>query len=218
MIQQNIVQPSNSSWASPVVLVKKKNGKMRFCVDYRKVNSVTKRDSYPLPRIDEILDSLEGSKWFTSLDLASGYWQVEMDPKDKEKTAFITTQGLFEFNVMPFGLMNAPGTFQRLMDRVLQEVKGKFVLVYLDDINIYSKTFEEHLEHLNDVFKRLRAAGLKLGQEKCSFCKSKLIFLGHTISSNGVVPDPAKIEKVQNFPIPRNITELRGFIGLASYY
>jgi hypothetical protein len=153
-----------------------------------------------------------------SLDLASGYWQVGMDPRDRDKTAFITKQGTFEFNVMPFGLTNAPATFQRVMDKIFYEVKEKYVLVYLDDINIYSTSFEEHLEHLQDVFNRLREAGLKLGPDKCHFCKRELGFLGHVISAEGIAPDPAKVDKVQNFPVPTNLTELRGFIGLASYY
>jgi hypothetical protein len=218
MLEQGIITPSKSPWTSPVVLVAKKNGKTRFCVDYRKLNAITKKDAYPLPRIDEILDSMYNAKWFSSLDLASGYWQVGMDPRDRDKTAFITKQGTYEFNVMPFGLTNAPATFQRLMDKIFYEVKEKYVLVYLDDINIYSTTFEEHLEHLQDVFDRLREAGLKLGPDKCHFCKTELAFLGHSISDKGIAPDPAKIEKVQNFLIPTNLTELRGFIGLASYY
>jgi hypothetical protein len=218
MLDQGIIRPSTGPWSSPIVLVKKKNGKMRFCVDYRKLNKVTKRDAYPLPRIDEILDSLGNAKWFTSLDLASGYWQVEMNERDKEKTAFITRQGTFEFNVMPFGLTNAPATFQRLMDRVFYDIKDKYVLVYLDDINIYSTTFEEHLEHLQEVLGRFRQANLKLNLEKCHFCKKELAFLGHIINGEGIRPDPAKVDKVKNFPVPTNTTELRGFIGLASYY
>ena len=218
MMEQGIIRPSSSPWASPIVLVKKKNGKMRFCVDYRKVNKITKRDAYPLPRIDEILDSLGKAKWFTSLDLASGYWQVEMNETDREKTAFVTKQGIFEFNVMPFGLTNAPATFQRLMDRVFYDIKDKYVLVYLDDVTIYSSTFEEHIQHLKEVLERFRRANLKLNLDKCHFCKKEISFLKHLVSEEGIKPDPTKVNKVKNFPMPINTTELRGFIGLASYY
>jgi hypothetical protein len=150
-------------------LVKKKNGKLRFCIDYRKLNKVTKKDAYPLPRVDEMLDTLSGSKWFSTLDLASGYWQVLMHRNDREKTAFVTRFGTYEFNVMPFGLCNAPATFQRLMDRVYKEIAWKFVVVYLDDTIIYSRTFDDHLKHLREVFTRIRKAGLRLNLEKCKF-------------------------------------------------
>src|SRR5215213_4622256 len=152
MLENGIIRESTSSWASPIVVVKKKNNKLRFCVDYRKVNACTEQDKYPLPLIADIFDSLEGSKYFSSLDLASGYWQMEVAEEDKKKTAFISKHGLYEFNRMPFGLTNAPASFQRLMNKVLKNENGKFVVVYLDDINIYSKSFEEHLEHLEIVF------------------------------------------------------------------
>jgi hypothetical protein len=218
MLQQGLIEKSKGPWAFPVVLVRKKNGKLRFCVDYRPLNKVTKRDEYSLPRIDDMMDSLGGSAWFTSLDLASGYWQVEMDPRDKEKTAFITQFGTYQFTVMPFGLCNAPATFQRLMDDVLQDLLWDFVVVYLDDLNIFSRTFEEHLTHLRTVFDRLKQAGLKLNPEMCRFVSPELTFLGHVIDKQGIRTDPDKIEKVKNFPEPKNLTQLRGFLGLASYY
>jgi len=152
MMKHKLIRPSNSPWTSPVVLVKKKNGKLRFCVDYRKLNNITKKDAYPLPRIDEMLNTLTESHWFSTLDLASGYWQVAMHPRDKEKTAFVTRYGTYEFNVMPFGLCNAPATFQRLMDRVYDGIAWKFVVVYLDDTIVYSRTFDDHLKHLDEVF------------------------------------------------------------------
>jgi hypothetical protein len=218
MLKKGLIKRSKSPWASPVVLVKKKNGKLRFCVDYRKLNTETRKDAYPIPRIEDMLDALRDAKWFTTLDLASGYWQVEMDPKDQDKTAFITKQGTYEFTVMPFGLTNAPATFQRLMDQVLNDMLYQGVIVYLDDINIYAKTFDEHLEKLEKVFQRLRAAGLKLGPDKCHFLQPKLEFLGHIVSEEGIMADPAKIEKVKNFPRPTTRTKVRSFLGLASYY
>lgn len=218
LLNDNMIKPSQSPWASPVVVVMKKNGKQRLCVDYRRLNAVTKKDSYPLPRIDDIFDSLTDAKWFSSLDLASGYWQVGMATADREKTAFVTKFGTFEFNVMPFGLTNAPATFQRLMDVMMHDAIGKFVLVYLDDINVYSKTFEEHLEHLQWVFDRLRLANLGCRPEKCEFVRQKLKFLGHEISAEGLSPDPDKVDKIKNCPMPKNVTQLRSFLGLASYY
>ena len=139
MLKQDLIQPSKSPWSFPILIVKKKNGQLRFCVNYKPLNDVTKKDNYPLPRIDEILDSLNEAQWFTTLDLASEYWQIKMRPEDQEKTAFITKYGTYEFKVMPFGLCNAPATFQRIMDKVLGELKNKFVMVYLDDVIIYSK-------------------------------------------------------------------------------
>ena len=219
MLYHKIIRPStNSEWASPVILVPKKNGKLRFCVDYRQLNRITKKDNYPLPRIDEILDSLGKAKWFTSLDLASGYWQVEMREEDKSKTAFISRNGTYKFNVMPFGLCNAPGTFQRCMDTVLRDILWKYALVYLDDVTAFSQTFEEHLQHLETIFKRIEAAGLKINPDKCHFGAHSLQFLGHIISDQGILPDPTKIEAVKNYPQPQNLTQLRAFLGLASYY
>ncbi|CAJ0648430.1 9416_t:CDS:2, partial [Entrophospora sp. SA101] len=218
MLENGIIRESTSSWASPIVVVKKKNNKLRFCVDYRKLNAYTEQDKYPLPLIADIFDSLEGSKYFSSLDLASGYWQMEVAEEDKKKTAFISKHGLYEFNRMPFGLTNAPASFQRLMNKVLSKEIGRFVVVYLDDINIYSKSFEEHLEHLEIVFSRLRQAGLKLGKDKCSFAKTQLEFLGHIVGRDGLQPDPKKVEKVRDWPTPKTVKEIRSFLGLASYY
>ena len=218
MEKDRIIRKPESSWNSPVVLVKKKNGKLQFCVNYRKLNSITKKDTYSLSHIDEILDNLRKAKWFTSLDLTSGYWQVQVKEEDKEKTAFITKYGLYEFNVMPFGLCNAPSTFQRLMDVVLSSVLWKYAMVYIDDVNIYSESFEQHLEHLNEVFKLIKKANLRINPEKYHFCTNKMQFLGHIVGIDRIKPDLQKVEKLEKLPSPKNITQLRAFIGLASYY
>ena len=218
MLEQDLIQPSKSPWSFPVVVVKKKNGKNRFCVNYKPLNDITKKDSYPLPRIDEILDGLQNAQWFTTLDLASGYWQIKVRPEDQEKTAFTTKFGIYEFKVMPFGLCNAPATFQRTMDYVLGDIKGKFVMVYLDDVIIYSKTFEDHMIHLKEVLKRIEDAQLRLKAEKCYFAASELQFLGHVVGKNGIEPDPEKVEKIVNYSSPTNLRDLRGALGLFSYY
>jgi hypothetical protein len=172
----------------------------------------------PLPRIDESLYQLKGAKWFSTLDLNAGYWQVELDPKDKHKTAFATRQGLYEFNVMPFGLCNAPATFERLMETVLSGLQWQICLIYLDDVIVYGKTFEEMLSNLKQVFQKLRSAGLKLKARKCTLFAKQVKYLGHFISENGVETDPEKIEAVVRWPEPVNKTQVRSFLGLCSYY
>ena len=218
MLDRGVIQPSDSPWASPVVLVPKKDGSLRFCIDYRRVNAVTRKDAYPLPRVDDTLDTLAGSKWFSTLDMLSGYWQVEVHPDDREKTAFCTPEGLFEFRVMPFGLCNAPATFQRLMDAVLAGLQWSACLVYIDDLVIPGKTFTEHLNHLRQVFERLREAGLKLKSSKCNLCLLKVGFLGHVVSADGVQTDPQKTERVASWPTPSSKREVQQFLGLANYY
>lgn len=218
MLENGIIRKSKSPWTSPVVIVPKPDGSNRFCTDYRKLNTITKKDNHPLPRTDEMIEKFAGSQWFSSIDLASGYWQVEMDERDKEKTAFITSEGIYEYNVMPFGLCNAPATFQRLMHGVLGDLIYTKAPVYIDDINTHSKTFEQHLEDLQEVFDKIRKAGLKLKLEKCNFCMPEVKFLGHVVGRDGIKTSEKLIEKIKNYPKPKNITELRGFIGLASYY
>lgn len=219
MLEAKIIRPSSSPWASPVVIVGKKGGDKRLCIDYRKLNAVTKVDAYPLPRIDDLLDQLGGAQWFSTLDLASGYWQVTMHPESVEKTAFITPNGLYEFLVMPFGLNNAPGTFQRLMNWVLRDFLGIFVAVYLDDVIIYTKgSYEQHLDHLQQVFILLREANLKIKLKKCSLCFPSLSFLGYTVGRGGIHTDPEKIQKIKDFPIPTSLRTLRAALGLFGYY
>ena len=218
MLSAGVIEPSCSPWSSPIVLVRKKDGSLRFCIDFRKVNEVTVKDSYPLPRIDDTLDMLGGATWFSTLDLASGYWQIEVEAADRDKTAFSTHQGLFQFKVMPFGLCNAPATFERLMDKVLGGLKWESCLVYLDDVIVYGKTFPEHIGRLEDVIKRLGEAGLKLSPKKCQLFKHEVTFLGHVVSSEGIHTDPEKIRAVTSWTRPTNVRDVRGFVGLCSYY
>lgn len=218
MLESGVIRESTSPWAAPVVMVKKKDGSWRFCVDYRKLNAITHKDAFPLPRIEETLTTLTKSCWFSTLDLASGYWQVGMDPKDREKTAFTTPIGLYEFDRMPFGLCNAPATFQRLMQHCLSGQVTESVLVYLDDIIVYSPDFSSHLQHLDAVFARLWNHGLKLRPDKCKLLQKEVKFLGHVVDDRGVRPDPEKVSAVQECRIPATVRQVRAFLGLAGYY
>ena len=218
MLEEKIIEPSKSPWASPVVLISKKDGSVRFCIDYRKLNLLTTKDVYPLPRIDDSLAALSGGKFFSTLDLTSGYHQIRMDPKSKDKTAFITGGGLYQYIVMPFGLTNSPATFQRFMDAVLAGYKWKFLLVYMDDICVFSSTFDEHIAELKLVFDRLRESRLKLKPSKCHFCQTKIKFLGHVVTNEGILPDPNKVKAVNNIPLPTNVKKLQSFLGLVGYY
>ena len=201
-----------------MVIVKKKDGSLRFCVDFRQLNAATVKDAHPIPRIDDLLNALHGARWFTTLDLKSRYWQVPIQEQDKEKTAFRTSCGqLFEFNQVPFGLCNAPATFSRLMDRVLAGLHWETCLFYLDDI-MFAVTWEEHLARLRQVFKRLQQAKLKLGAEKCTFAANEVSYLGHRVTTEGLLPDPALLKAIRNIEPPRNGSEARSFLGLACYY
>ena len=218
LLEKDVITPSKSPWASGIVLVKKKDGSKRFCIDYRRLNDVTIKDAYPLPRIDESLDQLAGSKWFSCLDMNSGYWQVELNPEDRKKTAFISRKGLFEFKVLPFGLCNAPATFERLVEIVLAGLHWETCLVYLDDIIVCGRTFEDMVKNLDAVFARLQGAGLKLKARKCQLFSKRVEFLGHIISEDGISTDPKKTECVRNWPAPTNVKEVRSFLGFCSYY
>ena len=220
MLENGVIEESSSPWASPIVLVRKKDGSLRFCVDYRKLNGVTRKDVFPLPRIDDLLDQLAGKKIFSTLDAKSGYWQIRMSEESKAKTAFATMSGLYEFKVMPFGLCNAPATFQRLMQKVLSGLGSgdPFCEVFIDDIIVFSDTIEEHLEHLRMLFARLRRIGLKLHPGKCTFARREVLYLGHVISAEGIGPNPEKVEAVKRFPVPTSVKGVRQFLGLASYY
>ncbi|KAL2093598.1 hypothetical protein ACEWY4_010910 [Coilia grayii] len=218
MLDSGVVKESASPWAAPVVLAKKKDGSLRFCVDYRKLNAVTHKDSFPLPRIEESLTSLSKSEWYSTLDLASGYWQVEVAPEDQEKTAFATPFGLYQFERMPFGLCNAPATFQRLMQRCLGAQVHDYLLIYLDDVIVYSPSFQSHLNHLEQVFARLHNYGLKLQPRKCRLFQRHVAYLGHIVSKEGVATDPDKTRVVRDWAVPSTVKQVRSFLGFAGYY
>ncbi|XP_041439585.1 uncharacterized protein LOC121400486 [Xenopus laevis] len=217
MLALGIITPSHSPWASPVVLVPKKDGSTRFCVDYRRLNDVTTTDAYPMPRVDELLDRLVNAKYLTTLDLSRGYWQIPLAPSAQEKSAFITPFGLFQFTVMPFGMKNAPATFQRLVNRLLDGMQD-FAQAYLDDIAVFSQTWEEHMQHLQRVLTQIQNAGLTLKAEKCHLAMAEVQYLGHRVGSGQLRPDPAKVEAICQWPIPKTQKQVLAFLGTAGYY
>ena len=214
MLSGGQIEPSKSPWSAPVVLVTKKDGGTRFCVDYRRLNLAMVKDAYP--RIDDTLDMLAGKRWFSTLDLASGYWQVSLSPEARCKTAFATHSSLFQFR--PFGLCNAPATFERLMDRVLQGLRWSRCLVYLDDIISFGTTFDDSLDNLTLIFERLRWYGLQLKSTKCHLFQSSVPFLGHVVGRDGLECDPRKIEDVKCWPVPDCLKSVRQFLGFVGYY
>ena len=218
LLKAGIIEPASGEYASNVVLVRKKDGSLRFCLDFRALNLSTRRDAYPLPRIDDCLDSLSGATWYSTLDLRAGYHQVSVYPPDADKTSFLTRRGIFRFRKMPFGLCNAPATFQRLMDVVLAGLSYEICLVYLDDIIIFSTDIDTHLIRLRTIFERLRQSNLKLKPSKCSLLRQKVCFLGYIVSKDGISADPKKVESILSWPTPIRLREVRAFLGLCSYY
>ena len=214
-----IIQESSSPWSSPVVLVRKKNGKLRFCVDYRQLNQRTIKDSYALPRIDELMDHFGGCKYFSTLDMRSGFYQVEVEEQHKERTAFtVGPLGFWEFVRMPFGLSNSPATFQRLVEQSMGELHMRECFAFIDDIIVPGKDFEEELQRLRHVFEKLRQHKLKLNAEKCQFFSTRVKFCGHIISEEGIGTDPDKISKIADWPAPQSVQQLREFLGFCNYY
>ncbi len=217
MLQAKVISPSTSAWGSPLILVKKPDGSMRPVVDYRRLNKVTRKDPYPMPRIDDLIDGLSSAQFITTLDLTTGYWQVPMTPADKEKTAFVSPAGKFQFNVMPFGLKGAPATFQRLMNDLFSEVTDH-VAAYIDDVVIFSQTSEDHVNHVVDTVEKIKAAGLTVRARKCQLAMRECLFLGHVVGRGQVKPVAGKIAHLKEFKTPKTKKDVRSFLGLAGYY
>jgi hypothetical protein len=218
LMKKGVIKESTSPWASPIVLVRKKSGAVRPCVDYRKVNGLIKQDGFPLPRIQDCLDAVSGSSLFSSFDLTSGYFQIPLKPEDIPKSAFVSKYGQYEMTRMPFGLSNSASTFQRTMELALQGLQWITCLVYIDDIIVFAPDFEQHLCNVDEVLGRIRDAGLKLKPEKCQLLQTEVIFLGHVVSGKGVSPDPTNIAKIVQWQRPQNAKEVKQFFATGSYY
>ena len=218
MLKAGVIRPSASNWSSPITLVPKPDGSTRFCCDFRAVNDVTIKDRYPLPLIQDIFDTLKGAKVFSTLDLRSGYWQLPVHPNSIHKTSFVCHAGQYEWLRMPFGLSNAPGVFQRCMNQILSDFIGRFCLVYLDDVVIFSKDLESHQDHIRQIFDKFRLAGLTLNERKCHFNEPSLRLLGYIVSADGIAARPEKTKAISDMPPPETLTEIRSFLGMTSYY
>lgn len=213
-----VIEPSNSYWKSAVVMVPKPDGKIRFCVNYKPLNKITKFDNYPLPNLQDLLSSLHGARFFISLDLKCGYWQIPLNPSDREKTAFQTPFGLYQFIGMLFGLASAPATFQRMMDEIFNDMIGKDLLIYLDDILIFGSTFSEMFDRLKEVFKRLSKFGLKLKASKCTIGAKSINFLGFVVSEKDIHASPEKTCAISSLRAPKTVSEISQFLGLTGFY
>lgn len=218
LVSHGFIRPSKSPYGAPVLFVKKKDGSIRMCIDYRALNKITIKNKYPLPRVDELFDRLRGAKYFSKIDLRSGYHQVRIASEDVPKTAFRTRYGHYEFLVLPFGLTNAPATFMHMMQLIFKDQLDDFVIIFLDDILIFSKNKEDHIKHVTKVLTLLRENKLYAKQSKCEFFKTEISFLGHVINERGISMETSKVKAVSDWPIPQNITDVRAFLGLAGYY
>ena len=216
MLQQGIIKPSKSAWSSPIVLVTKPDNSIRICIDYRKVNNISLSDNYPIPRISEVFEKIGNAKYMSQFDLTKGYYQIPLSDDTKEKSAFVTPFGLYEFEVMPFGMKTSPATFVRLMDRVLDGYAS--AVAYFDDIIVFSDSWDEHIVHLKDILDKLKGAGLTVRPSKCKLAASEILCLGHIVGSGKIRPDPKKIMAMKEFPLPLNKKNLRSFLGLTGYY
>ena len=217
LLEQGFIRPSVSPWGAPVLFQKKKDGTLRLCIDYRGLNNLTVKNKYPIPRIDELLDRLHGSTVFSKIDLKSGYYQIRIKDEDIPKTAFNSRYGHYEFTVMSFGLTNAPATFNRLMQDIFKHQLDKYILVFFDDILIYSKNEEEHEKHVREVLSILREHQLYAKMSKCTFFSKKVEYLGFIVSEEGIAVDPAKVQDIIDWPQPKNIKEVRGFLGIMGW-
>ncbi|KAG2190950.1 hypothetical protein INT47_009222 [Mucor saturninus] len=218
LLELGLIRPSQGLWTSPVFFVKKRDGGLRLVVDYRKLNQLTIKDAFPLPHIDDLLDSLGGATWFSTLDAASGFWQIPVAQDSIEKTGFVTRHGTYEFTVMPFGLTSAPSTFQRTMSIILQQYIGTFVYVFIDDIIIFSKSLSEHAKHLELVFQACHTANLRLKKSKCLFARRSVEYLGHVVSDKGLLPCARNVDKVITLPQPQSTNDIHTFLGMTGYY
>ncbi|KAG2228352.1 hypothetical protein INT45_011144 [Circinella minor] len=216
MLKKKVIEPSDSSWSSPIVLIQKLNGQYRFCLDFRKLNSITRRDVYPLPNITELLDQLHGSKYFTTLDLHFGYWQIPMHPDDACKTAFTANGALYQFTCLPYGCTNGPASFQRCMRYILQGQKN--CMVYLDDVLLHTKDLQQHLTRLKELLALLDKYNLRLSLKKCQFLQKQVNYLGFVIMGNGIKPDPKKTAAIAKWEVPQYTKEVQKFLGFCAFH
>ncbi|MGH3054897.1 MAG: reverse transcriptase family protein, partial [Gaiellaceae bacterium] len=217
-LEKGWIRPSISPFSAPILFVKKKDGGLRMCVDYRGLNKITIKDKYPLPNIDELIDRLHGAKYFSKIDLQSGYYQVKVVENDVAKTAFATRYGHYEWLVMPFGLTNAPSTFMRMMNTYFRDYLDLFVVIFLDDILVFSPTLADHRKHVGLVLQLLREKQLYAKMSKCTFCVEEIDFLGYVLCQNGIKTQPTKVEAVQDWPVPQNVHDVQSFLGLCNFY